>query len=236
MSRSRAFHPDLVNAIASVVAARIAADRGVSVSDLGLMESPDNEARPWSSIVLSFGRERTEIVVGDVPAEDVDRLEDHVLARLDSAADWIDGTLAIPAQPPGAALSYRLADLRRDGERLAGARAALRSTPPRGWPLAAAVAAVAVTHRIPLLEALCRWLRLRTAAVSWQADAAGITCEGRAIDVAADGRVVVDGVAHAIDAVVPLAPGLDLRADLAIQAEWPWLGIDSGQTSGAPDG
>lgn len=40
------------------------------------------------------------------------------------------------------------------------------------------------------------------------------------------GRVVVDGVPHTLGAVVPVAPGLDLRADLAIQAEWPWLGID----------
>lgn len=225
MSTSLALSPDLVNAVASVVAARIAADRGVMVSDLGLMESPDHEDQPWSVIILSFGGKHADIVVGDVPEADADRGASRVFARLDSSADWIDGTLDLPAHPPGPALSYRLADLRRDGERLARARAGLRSTPPRGEALAAVVTATAGNHRVPLLEAIRRWLRLRTADVTWLTDGSALRCEGRGIGLAADGRVVVDGMVHAFDAVVPLAPGLDLRADLAIQAEWPWLGI-----------
>lgn len=215
--------PDLVSALAHVVATRVAADRGVEVSDLGLMTAPDREPSSWAVVILRWSNRRDQagvVIGGDVPDDEVPPV---VIARLDDAADWTAGVLAIPADDAGPALSYPLAHIRRCAERLARARAALRCAAPTGDDLVDRLRTCAVSHRLPILEAVRRWLLLRTADVASSTD--GLTCEGRRIDIATDGNLLVDQVPHRVSDAVLLADGLVLRADRALQQEWPWLAI-----------
>lgn len=221
---------DLANAIAKILAGRIAADRDVEISDLGLMESPDRASDAgddgWAAISLGGGwgrKNQSGILIGS-GIEDDDRDFGIIVAELTDATDW-DGTLVIPAADGFRELTYPLREIRDAAERLVRARRLMRVATPKGDELAAAVKLHAVSHRIVLTEAMRRWLMLRTDAVAWADGDTGLVCEGRRIRVTADGEVAVDGIAHVIAEPITIVPGLVLLADRAIQSEWPWIGI-----------